>query len=80
MEKKFCLLKISDGNRGANGKKKVYEIVVRGNEVVTSWGMAEKSARQSATQVTASNQHALYVAKQKLWEKIERGYKLAYEV
>lgn len=80
MEKKWCLLKVSDGQRGNNGKKKIYEITVSGNSVVTSWGMAEKPNRQSQTQFTFNEYIALQVAKEKLWEKLAKGYKLAYEV
>jgi len=80
MEKKWCLLKVSDGQRGANGKKKVYEITVSGNSVTTVWGMAEKSSRQSQVQYAYSENGAMQMAKEKLWEKLAKGYKLAYEV
>lgn len=80
MEKKWCLLKVSDGNRGVAGKKKIYEIVVKDNVVEFSWGMAEKANRQSSKLVTANGQYAMYEAKQKLWDKLASGYSLAYEV
>ena len=78
--KKWCLLKTSDGNRGLNGKKKVYEVVVDGNVVRTSWGMAEKASRQSAVQTFYSAQSANYAAQLKVNEKLGRGYVIAYVV
>ena len=48
MQKKWCLLKTSDGERGTNGKQKVYEVIVEGSKVITVWGMAEKTQRQTA--------------------------------
>ena len=78
--KKWCLLKTSDGSRGQAGKKKVYEVVLDGNVVRTSWGMAEKPSRQSAVQTFYSAQSANYAAQLKVSEKLGRGYVLAYEV
>ena len=78
--KKWCLLKASDGQRGANGKKKIYEIVLDGNVVHTSWGMAEKPNRQSATRRFYSEQAALVAAMGKVGEKMDRGYVVAYQV
>lgn len=78
--KKWCLLKTSDGQRGANGKKKVYEIVLDGTVLNTSWGMAEKASRQKAVQRFYSEASAKQAASLKLQEKLERGYVLAYEV
>jgi len=80
MNTKWCLLKESDGTRGANGKKKVYEIVVDGNAVRTSWGMAEKPARQSSTQWFPTESHARQFALTRQYDKMAKGYKLAYAV
>jgi predicted DNA-binding WGR domain protein len=77
---KWCLLKTSDGARGANDKKKVYEVTLDGSTVRTSWGMAEKSARQSATVVYYSEGHARQEAMVKVQEKLGKGYVLAYTV
>lgn len=77
---KWALLKISDGNRGANGKKKIYEIVVEGNKVTFSWGMAEKPARQTSVIYAANENAAVWEAKQKLWDKVGSGYTVAYHV
>ena len=79
-EKKWCLLKVSDGNRGANGKKKIYEVIVIDNKVSMSWGMAEKSQRQNKVVNTYSNQSALSIAQEKVAEKLSSGYVLAYVV
>ena len=80
MNTKWCLLKESDGTRGANGKKKVYEIVVDGAVVRTSWGMAEKPSRQSAVQAFPSEFQARQYAISKQYDKMAKGYKLAYAV
>jgi predicted DNA-binding WGR domain protein len=80
MEKKWCLLKASDGARGAAGKKKVYEVTVTENTLVCSWGMAEKSSRQTSVQRFASAQSAIWAAREKVWAKQARGYRVAYEV
>ena len=83
MERKWCLLNASDRGpmgRGQNGKKKVYEIVVSGATLRCEWGMAEKSSRQSSTQVFYSHQAALSAAYEKLRSKRQRGYEVAYAV
>jgi hypothetical protein len=77
---KWALLKESDGNRGINGKKKIYEILVEGNKVTFSWGMAEKTSRQTSVIIAANENMAMYEAKSKLWDKISTGYKVAYSV
>lgn len=78
--KKFCLLKNSDGDRGLAGKKKIYEIIVDGNKVTFSWGMAEKPNRQTKTQFFYSPTAALQAAKVQMYSKISGGYELAYSV
>jgi predicted DNA-binding WGR domain protein len=77
---KWALLKVSDGNRGINGKKKIYEILVEGNKVTFSWGMAEKSSRQTSVIIAANENAAMFTAKQKLWDKVATGYEVAYRV
>jgi predicted DNA-binding WGR domain protein len=80
MEKKWCLLKESDGARGANGKKKVYEVRVSGNVVVCEWGMAEKTERQSSKMSFYSEGAAQQQAMLKVYAKLDKGYKLAFVV
>jgi len=80
MEKKWCLLKDSDGDRGLNGKKKVYEVTVNGTEVTYSWGMAEKTSRQTFTDFGKNETSAFQLAMMKVNFKIESGYTLAYTV
>jgi hypothetical protein len=80
MEKKWCLLKESDGARGDAGKKKVYEVVVKDNMLFTSWGMAEKSVRASSTKFFASENAAVAEALDKIHSKLDKGYKLAFVV
>lgn len=80
MEKKWCLLKQSDGARGEAGKKKVYMISIRDNELVCEWGMAEKGQLRSSRALFASTQGAVSAAYEKLYSKLGRGYAIAYEV
>lgn len=80
MEKKWCLLKESDGARGEAGKKKVYEVTVNGNMLSLSWGMAEKSVRASSTKFFASDNAAVAEALEKVHAKLDKGYKLAFVV
>ena len=80
MDKKWCLIKESDGARGANGKKKIYEVSVTGNTVRFSWGMAEKSTRQTSTDYGWNNGAAMQLAQQKVNAKLAGGYTLAYVV
>jgi len=79
-DKKYVLLKVSDGTRGEMGKQKVYEIAVSGERVTFTWGMAEKASRQSKVQRFGSEQSALYHAQNQLRAKIAGGYRLAYAV
>lgn len=80
MEKKWCLLKESDGARGDAGKKKVYEVRIAGNTVVCEWGMAEKVSRQSSVQTFWNENAAQQQALEKVYAKIGRGYKLVFVV
>lgn len=80
MEKKWCLLKESDGARGDAGKKKVYEVRIEGNTVFCEWGMAEKTQRQSSVTTYVSVAAAQQQAVMKVYAKIDKGYKLAFVV
>jgi predicted DNA-binding WGR domain protein len=80
MNKKWCLLKTSDGVRGAIGKKKVYEVIVDGTKVRTVWGMAEKESRQTAVQNFFDVHYARQYAAMKVQEKLDKGYEVAYTV
>jgi predicted DNA-binding WGR domain protein len=75
---KIVLVSKSQGERGQDGKKKVYEIVLEGNKVVVSWGMAEKAQRQTQTKFFGSEFSALVFADNKKYEKLEKGYEIAY--
>jgi predicted DNA-binding WGR domain protein len=80
MEKRWCLIKESDGERGSNGKNKIYEVTVSGTKIVMSWGMAEKLSRQTKTQELYSESYARQLAFMKVQEKLNKGYELAYAV
>lgn len=80
MNKKWCLLKTSDGGRGAAGKQKVYEVIVSDNVLRCEWGMAEKTQRQSSTKVFYNSQSAIWAAREKVMAKRDKGYRVAYEV
>ncbi len=78
MTQKWCLVKSSDGGRGLNGKKKIYEVVVDNTEIFYSWGMAEKPNRQRQHLTMRHSQDARWTAIQKVQEKLDKGYTLAY--
>lgn len=82
MEKRIILAKASavgPMGRGQSGKKKVYEILVTGRMVTFSWGMAEKTQRQTCTIASATEQGAVALAWQKKWAKMDRGYSVVLE-
>jgi len=78
MTTKWCLVKSSDGDRGASGKKKVYELSVDGTSFTAVWGMAEKPNRQTKKLHCGGQQVALWKAREKVSEKLDKGYELAY--
>jgi len=78
VQTKWCLVKVSDGTRGALGKKKVYELSVNGNSFTAVWGMAEKPNRQSKTLRFSSEQGARWAAMDKIQSKLDKGYTIAY--
>ena len=73
---KMILASRSQGERGQNGKKKIYEIVVNGNCVIVRWGKAEEDTRQTQTKFFQSEWQAKSFAQSKKWEKIDKGYEL----
>lgn len=75
---KIVLVSKSQGDRGQAGKKKVYEILIENNKVVVSWGMAEKAQRQTQTKWFPSNFSATMFADEKKYEKLVKGYEVAY--
>ena len=83
MNKKWALLKgsaVGPMGRGQNGKQKVYEVTVDGTTVTFSWGMAEKTQRQTQVRTYRSTQAALAAATEKVWSKVAGGYRIAYAV
>ena len=76
--KKIVLVSKSQGERGQDGKKKVYEIAVNGSVVTVSWGKAEVSARQTQVKRFVSAYHADKFASEKKWAKLEKGYEVAF--
>ena len=74
--KKFILVKKSDGERGQNGKKKIYEIDQEGTRVVIMLGKAEELKKQESTKVFATERQAYWFALDKNWEKQNKGYEL----
>lgn len=73
---KMILASRSQGERGQNGKKKIYEIVVSGTCVIVRWGKAEEDKRQSQTKWFNTPYQAEMFAHDKKWEKIDKGYEL----
>jgi predicted DNA-binding WGR domain protein len=75
---KWVLLNTSDGDRGDSGKQKVYEVLITGTTVTFTWGMAEKTTRQTKVQTTWSEGAARQVALNQVQAKVAKGYRLAY--
>jgi len=75
---KIVLVSASTGERGQDGKKKVYEIVIDGNRVVMSWGKAEETRRQTKREWFTDNRFAKMFAEDKMYEKMNKGYALAF--
>jgi len=75
---KSVLVGQSDGERGQDGKKKIYEIIVEGRTVTLMWGKAEEARRQSKREWFTNDHFAQMFANEKKWEKIGRGYTVAY--
>jgi len=73
---KIILASRSQGLRGQDGKKKIYEIVVDGTRVIVRWGKAEEDTRQSQTKFFQTEWQAKSFAQDKKWEKIDKGYEL----
>ena len=80
MMKKWFLFNDSTGNRGVRGRKKIYEVTVNDNTVICAWGMAEKQGRQISRQQFHSAGQALQAAQSKVYEKMDKGYRLAATV
>jgi hypothetical protein len=76
---RWILVAESDGARGANGKKKAYEITLDGNKVKFAWGMAEVERRQTTTLRFFSTRGAEMAAREKLYSKLGNGYSLVYQ-
>jgi len=83
MNSKWALLKGSDigpMGRGQSGKQKVYEVTLEGAKVTCEWGMAEKTQRQRSVKVFSNSQAARLFALEKVYSKVDRGYRIAYAV
>ena len=75
---KIVLIGSSDGERGQDGKKKIYEIIVEDNFVTLMWGKAEEARRQTKREFFANSFTAQMFANNKKWEKVNKGYTVAY--
>lgn len=76
--KKIVLINKSTGQRGQEGKKKIYEILIDGKRVTLSWGKAEEGKRQTKTEWFAYEWQAINFAEEKKWAKQDRGYEVAF--
>ena len=76
---KWVLVKKSDGQRGAQGRSKMYEVTVQGSTVLLAWGKAEEPLR--VTQVRfANDRSANAFAREKVIIKSQKGYKILVAV
>lgn len=76
MNTRWILTKESDGNRGQEGKKKIYEVSVNGKVVELLWGMFEKGEKQFQKKVFPDTQSARFFAWDKVHSKQAKGYTL----
>jgi predicted DNA-binding WGR domain protein len=74
---KIVLVSTSTGQRGQDGKQKVYEIVVNENVVTLRWGKAEEDRKQTKREFFGTPQRAKMFAEDKMWEKVAKGYRVA---
>jgi predicted DNA-binding WGR domain protein len=74
---KWILVKKSDGNRGNAGMKKIYEIVLDNNKVLTQWGKAEEVAPQATQEKVFFYP---FLAKAYAFEKVEEKKAKGYEL
>ncbi len=75
--KKWILVKKSDGERGNAGFKKIYQVIVVDNQVITTWGKAEEVAPQGKqVKSFAFPYQANAFAYDKVEAKRTRGYEL----
>ena len=74
---KWILVKKSEGNRGNAGLKKIYQIILDDNKVITQWGKAEEITPQAKQEksFTWSYQAKAY-AYDKVEAKVSKGYEL----
>lgn len=75
----FVLTATSQGERGEQGHKKVYEIIVEGSKVTLRWGKAEETKRQVQTKWFGYDNAAYNFALEKKWAKVDKGYVVAYQ-
>lgn len=74
---KWILVKKSDGDRGNAGLKKIYQVIVEDNKVITLWGKAEEvSAQAKQVKTFAYPYLASAYASDKVQSKITRGYEV----
>lgn len=74
---KWILVKKSDGERGNAGLKKIYQVIVEDNKVITLWGKAEEVAPQAKQVKTfAWSYQAKAYAYNKVESKLTRGYEV----
>ena len=74
---KWILVKKSDGNRGNAGLKKIYQIILEDNKVLTQWGKAEEVAPQAKQEKTFAYP---FIAKAYAMDKVEAKKAKGYEV
>jgi predicted DNA-binding WGR domain protein len=79
MTSKIVLVSSSTGERGNDGKKKIYEIVVIDNKVVLRWGKAEEETRQTQTKWFGYSAAAKNFAMEKMIAKLDKGYEVAFQ-
>ncbi len=73
---KWVLVKKSDGERGNNGLKKMYQVIVEDRKVITLWGKAEDNNQAKQVKQFRYSYEAKAYAYNKVDSKVSRGYEV----
>ena len=77
---RFFLTKPSDGQRGAMGKRKMYEIFQADKTVIIEYGMLERGENHSEMKEFDCENSAKEFALDKYYSKVKKGYEVIEKV
>lgn len=74
---KWILVKKSDGNRGNAGMKKIYQVILDNDKVLTQWGKAEEATPQAKQEKTFAYP---FIAKAYAYDLVNAKQSKGYEL